>query len=168
MSLKATIAASLAMIAFSTLAASAQTPTRLNQFNSWGTYSYDNSGSKVCYALSTPTAMRPAEVNHGDIFFLVSQKPNQAGAFEPQVVMGYPMREGSRVTVDVDGTDFTMFVRGESAWIENAADEPKLVAALRAGSAMSVEAVSQRGTATSYTYSLSGVTAAINSLRECR
>ena len=167
MSLKTVISASVAMVVLSTVASTAQTPNRMNQFNAWGTYSYDASGAKVCYALSTPTAMQPAEVNHGDIFFLVSQKPSQAGAFEPQVVMGYPMREGSKVVVDIDGQDFNMFVRGESAWVENAADEPRLVSALRAGSAMTVEAVSQRGTATSYTYSLSGVTAAINSINDC-
>ncbi|RIY01094.1 hypothetical protein D3218_11420 [Aureimonas flava] len=156
------------MVALSSVASAAQTPTRMNQYNDWGSYSYDSSGSKVCYVLSTPKTMQPSSVDHGDIFFLVSQKPGNKSAYEPQVVMGYPLRDGSKVTVDVDGKKFALFTRGESAWVENAAEEPQLVAALKAGRSMKVDAVSQRGTQTNYTYSLAGVTAAINSLASCK
>ncbi len=55
--------------------------------------------------------------------------------------MGYPMKDGSKVTVDIDGKKFTLFTRGESAWVENAA-ESQLVAALKSGKAMKVDAVS--------------------------
>ncbi len=164
--MKKVLTAAAAFVILSSAAVAAQTPSRINQFNAWGSYSYDQNGSKVCYVLSTPTAMQPASVNHGDIFFLVSQKPGQS-AFEPQVVMGYPMREGSQVTVDVDGNKFTLFTRGESAWVEDAAQEPALVAAMRNGRQMTVAATSARGTATSYTYSLSGITAAIQSINTC-
>ncbi|WP_294641954.1 invasion associated locus B family protein [uncultured Aureimonas sp.] len=166
--MKHALTAAVAMVALSSVASAAQTPTRVNQFNDWGSYSYDSSGSKVCYILSTPKTKQPASVDHGDIFFLVSQKPSNKKAYEPQVVMGYPMKDGSKVTVDIDGKKFTLFTRGESAWVENAAEEPQLVAALKSGKAMKVDAVSQRGTATNYTYSLSGVTAAINSLANCK
>ena len=108
MSLKKVLTAASALVVLST-AAVAQTPNRLEQFNDWGTYSYTAGGNKVCYVLSTPKTKEPASVNHGDIFFLVSQKPGQATAYEPQVVMGYPMREGSKVTVTVDARKFTLF-----------------------------------------------------------
>lgn len=166
--MKYVLTAAVAMVTLSGVASAAQTPTRVSQFTDWGSYSYDASGGKVCYVLSTPKTMQPPSVNHGDIFFLVSQKPGNAAAYEPQVVMGYPMRDGSKVVVDVDGRKFSMFVRGESAWMENAAEEPQLVAALRNGRAMKVDATSQRGTATNYTYSLAGVTAALNSIRSCK
>ncbi|WP_062210416.1 invasion associated locus B family protein [Aureimonas sp. AU12] len=166
--MKYVLTAAAVMVTLSGAASAAQTPTRVSQFNDWGSYSYDASGGKVCYVLSTPKTMQPPSVDHGDIFFLVSQKPGKAAAYEPQVVMGYPMREGSKVVVDIDGKKFSMFVRGESAWMENAAEEPQLVAALRNGKAMKVDATSQRGTATNYTYSLAGVTAALNSIKSCK
>ncbi|WP_182086028.1 invasion associated locus B family protein [Aureimonas sp. ME7] len=166
--MKHVLTTAAAMVAFSSMAAVAQTPARISQFNDWGSYSYDASGSKVCYVLTTPKTSQPSSVDHGDIFFLVSQKPGNKSAYEPQAVMGYPMREGSKVTVDIDGKKFTLFTRGESAWVENAAEEPQLVAALKAGKSMKVDATSQRGTATNYTYSLAGVTAAINSLANCK
>jgi len=70
------------------------------------------------------------------------------------------------VTVDIDGKKFTMFTQGESAWLLNTAEEPQLVAAMRAGKAMKITATSRRGNPTSYEYSLSGVTAAANKIAE--
>lgn len=168
MNLKHILSATAAILVLSSAAGAAQTPTRMNQYNAWGTYSYSGSSGKVCYVLSTPTKMSPANVDHGDIFFLVSQKPGQGVKYEPQVVMGYELKEGSTVTVDVDGKDYSMFVKGESAWMQNAAEEPQLVSALRAGRTMKVDATSARGTNTSYTYSLSGVTAALKSINDCK
>ena len=166
--MKKVLTAAAAIVVMSGAASAAQTPTRMNQFNAWGSYAYGTSGSKVCYILSTPTASEPASVDHGDIFFLVSQKPGQRVSYEPQVVMGYPLRNGSKVTVDIDGRKFSLFTQGTSAWMENAAEEPQLVASLRSGKSMKVAAVSQRGTNTNYTYSLSGVTAALQSINNCK
>ncbi|ORE91440.1 hypothetical protein ATO4_18959 [Aurantimonas sp. 22II-16-19i] len=39
---------------------------------------------------------------------------------------------------------------------------------MRSGRSLSIQATSQRGTSTNYTYSLSGVTAALNSIKDCR
>ena len=163
-----TIATAITALFVLTAAAAAQSPTRIKQFDAWGAYSYNSGNSKVCYVLSVPTAKNPANVNHGDIFFLVSQRPGQNISYEPQAMMGYPLKEASKVEVDVDGRKFSLFTRGNSAWVENAAEEPQLVAAMRAGSAMTVKAVSRRGTETSYSYSLKGVTAALNQINSCQ
>jgi Invasion associated locus B (IalB) protein len=168
MSLKNVLTTAAAILVVSSAVATAQTPSKIKQFNAWGSYSYTATGGKVCYILSTPTAMEPASVDHGDIFFLISQKPGQGVSYEPQVVMGYKMQDGSKVVVDIDGKKYNLFTRGESAWMENAAEEPQLVASLRKGTAMKVDAKSQRGTATHYTYSLSGVTAALQSIATCK
>jgi invasion protein IalB len=162
------IATAITVLFALTAAAAAQSPNRIKQFDAWGAYSYNSGNSKVCYVLSVPTAKQPADVDHGDIFFLVSQRPGQNISYEPQAMMGYPLKESSKVEVDVDGRKFSLFVRGNSAWVENAAEEPQLVAAMRAGTAMTVKAVSRRGTNTSYSYSLKGVTAALNQINSCQ
>lgn len=163
-----TIAIAITALFALTAAAAAQSPTRIKQFDAWGAYSYNSGNSKVCYVLSVPTAKNPSNVNHGDIFFLVSQRPGQNISYEPQAMMGYPLKDASKVEVDVDGRKFSLFTRGNSAWVENAAEEPQLVAAMRAGSQMTVKATSRRGTATSYSYSLKGVTAALNQINSCQ
>ncbi|HUH48652.1 MAG TPA: invasion associated locus B family protein [Mycoplana sp.] len=148
--------------------ASAQSPTRIQQFNAWGAYSYQSSGGKVCYVLSVPKEKAPASVDHGDIFFLVSQRPGQNISYEPQAMMGYQLQENSKVNVVIDGRTFVMFTKGNSAWVENAAEEPALVAAMKSGKDMSVKATSRRGTGTTYSYSLSGISAALKQIESCK
>lgn len=148
--------------------ASAQSPTRIQQFNAWGAYSYTAGAGKVCYVLSVPKEKSPANVDHGDIFFLVSQRPGQNISYEPQAMMGYALQENSKVVVKIDERSFTLFTKGNSAWVENAAEEPALVAAMKGGKAMSVAAKSRKGTPTSYSYSLSGISAALKQIETCK
>ncbi|MEL6921764.1 MAG: invasion associated locus B family protein [Pseudomonadota bacterium] len=145
----------------------AQAQTPIGQFRDWGAISYNSPNGKVCYALSVPQSKLPTSVNHGDNFFVITQRGSQNVSYEPQFIAGYTLQEGSKVTVNVDGTDFTFFVKDNSAWTENAAQDPALVAAMRAGSRMTVRAVSRRGTNTTYEYSLSGVTAALEAIQSC-
>ncbi len=163
-----TIATAVTALFALTAAAWAQSPTRIQQFDAWGAYSYDSAGGKVCYVLSVPISSAPTNVDHGDIFFLISQRPGQNVSYEPNALMGYPLQVLSKITVNIDGRNFTMFSRGNSGWVENAAQEPQLVAAMKAGSTMSVKAVSRRGTNTSYSYSLKGVTAALSKIASCK
>jgi invasion protein IalB len=148
--------------------AQAPSPTRIEQFKAWGAYSYKSGKNTVCYVLSVPTTKEPASVNHGDIFFIVSQRPGQNISYEPQAMMGYPLKVGSKVTVKIDAKSFTMFTKDSAAWVENAAEEPALVAAMKSGKTMSVAAVSGRGTPTSYTYSLQGISDAFKRVEKCK
>ncbi|MCT8989102.1 invasion associated locus B family protein [Chelativorans sp. SCAU2101] len=142
--------------------------TAVGQHRDWGTYSYRSDNGKVCYVMSVPKQKEPANLDHGDIFFFVSQKPGQNVAYEPQFIAAYDFQEGSKVTVTVGDRSFIMFTQGKSAWMENAAEEPQLIAAMKAGSDMKVSAVSRRGNNTSYTFSLMGLTAALDSIQSCK
>jgi hypothetical protein len=153
--------------------AHAQTPTQIKQHKAWGAFSYQGSDGKVCYVLSIPTDKLPVELNgravdHGDVFFMLAQHPGQNVRLEPQFTAGYPFKEESKVVLDIDGKKFSMFTRGQNAWLENPAQETTVVAAMKAGAKMSVSAVSRRGTQTSYAYSLSGVTASISDITSCK
>jgi hypothetical protein len=161
-----TCALAVSVVLLSALSASAQ-PTRVKQFDAWGVYSYGTGSNKNCYALSVPTTQLPANVSHGDNFFLVAP---QAGASNmmPQAIMGYGLREGSRITVTIGNESFTLVPKENAAWVRDPAREPALVAAMRGGSDMTLKATSARGTNTTYTFSLKGVTAALNEVRRCR
>lgn len=146
--------------------ASAQTPTRINQFDAWGAYSYKSGNSTVCYVLSAPITAEPKSVNHGDNYSLVSKRAGNPVTYEPQFMAGYALKD--KVTVSVDGKNFEFFTKDSSAWAASPAAESQLVAAMKSGSNLSVKAVSQRGTNTSYTYSLKGITAALNAAQKCK
>ncbi len=70
--------------------------------------------------------------------------------------------------LDIDGKKFSMFTRGQNAWLENPAEEATVVDAMKTGQGMKVSAISRRGTQTSYAYSLSGVTASIGDITNCQ
>ncbi|MGB3540644.1 MAG: invasion associated locus B family protein [Mesorhizobium sp.] len=146
----------------------AQQATKIGQHNAWGTYSYQASGGKVCYVLTVPTDKQPPTLDHGDMFFFVSQRPGQQVSYEPQFIAGYEFQQGSKATVTIGAKSFSMFTKGKSAWVENAAEEPVLIAAMKGGSDMKVQAKSGRGNATSYVFSLKGISAALDSIKSCK
>ncbi|MBO0346611.1 hypothetical protein J0X15_15370 [Roseibium sp. CAU 1637] len=157
-----TLMAGLLGLVVSSAAAFAQDAKLLEKHSDWFAYSHAGSSGKVCYALSVPTQMRPGDRNHGDVFFFISTRPGEGVKDEPSFLVGYPFKDGISVVVDVDGNKFNMFTKNDGAWVDNAATEAQLVAAMKAGRQMSVEGESARGTKTSYSFSLSGVTAAIS------
>ena len=96
---------------------------------------------------------------------LLRQPASRPGSvFEPQFIAGYNLKEGSKVSVTIGDKKFSMFTKGKSAWVENAAEEPVLIAAMKGGSDMKVQAQSGRGNKTSYAFSLKGISAALCSI----
>jgi invasion protein IalB len=167
MRMKSMFAAVAVSLAF-TASALAQSPSQIGKYQAWGAYSYVSGGGKVCYVLTVPQTKKPDAVDHGDNFFLVSQKPGQNVSFEPQFMAGYELKANTKVTLTIDAKNFTLFTSGKSAWMENAAEEPLLISAMKVGKAMSVAATSKRGTATNYTYSLKGISKALDAIKVCK
>jgi hypothetical protein len=81
---------------------------------------------------------------------------------------GYDLNTNAKVVVSIGNRSFNMFVNGKSGWMENAAEEPQLIAAMRGGSEMKVQAQSKRGTKTNYTYSLKGISDALKAIQKCK
>lgn len=142
----------------------AQTPTLIQKFNDWVAYSVDGPNGKVCYVASQPKDQQPSGVNRDPVFFMISHWQGRGVRNEASIIIGYPFAENSKVTTDIDGSNFTMFTKGDGAWMENVAEEGRLVDAMKAGSKMLVSGTSRRGTNTVDTYSLSGVTAALDKI----
>lgn len=169
------ITAALAVTTLSgALAQGAAKPTLVGTFKDWTTWSYSGSYNgggegKICYIYAEPTEMTPPKLDHGRVSFSITSSPAAGVQQEANFVAGYQMKEQSSVTVDIDGEKFTMFTQGDSAWLVDKADEPKLLEAMKDGKAMVVSAQSRRGNPTTYKYSLSGVTAAADKMSaECR
>ncbi|KRB58279.1 hypothetical protein ASE04_28270 [Rhizobium sp. Root708] len=139
----------------------------VSQTGDWGVYSFTRDGKPVCYALSVPKEARPSDVDHGKNYFLIAPA-EKGGANEPEAVLGYTVQAGSPVQVSIGEKKFKMFVKDNTAWVADAAQEPELINALRSGSRMTLQATSARGTHTSYDFSLSGVTAALERVASCK
>lgn len=127
----------------------------------WRVFTRGEGAERVCYALSTPSESLPRNVEHGDVFFLVASWANGDASEQPSFMAGYALRPDSPPLARVGSDRFAMFVSEREGFIEEARDEDRLVDAMRRGSTMRVEAMSERGTATVYEFSLSGITAAL-------
>jgi invasion protein IalB len=153
-----------------TATAQSKAAVKVSEHAAWGTYAYTDKNAKVCYVLSKAVKdkMEPKTLDHGDIYFTVSQKPSKNVLLEPQFITSYDMQENSKPVVQIGDKSFEMFIRGNYAWVANAAEEPILIAAMKAGQTMKVSAKSKRGNATSYIFSLKGISAALESIATCK
>ena len=127
----------------------------------WSVYTRGSGGDKICYVLSAAQAKSPTSVKHGDIYFMVSSWKNGAATEQPSFLAGYPLKSTRATKAQVGSTALSMFAADNEAFISENSDERRLVSKMRAGSTMTVSAVSKRGTQTRYTFSLKGVTAAL-------
>ena len=161
--IKSTLAA-IAILATTAVATAQQPPaaTLLETHRDWNAYKSDAYGG-ICFAASQPKDSEYSQpiASRGAAFFMVSTIPSQNIATEASVIIGYPFADASKVVVDVDGQKFTMFTDADSAWVEAVNEQPALIDAMRRGRTMKVQGESRRGTISTDTYSLSGVTAAI-------
>ena len=151
-------------------AAEAQSEKRrhLGAYRDWDAfvYTYPN-GQKTCHMISSPKSSQASRrnANRGDIYIMVSHRPEYGVTGEVNVVVGYPIRQGSDAVLAVDGRSrFEYFTEGSGAWAYDPTDDAKTIAAMRRGNRLVVNATSQRGTNTTDSYSLSGFTAAYNAI----
>jgi hypothetical protein len=88
---------------------------------------------------------------------------------EVSVTMGYPLKPGSEATLEVGGTSFEMYTQGDGIWIKNAAEEDKMVDAMRKSADATVKGVSGKGTQTTDVFSLKGLSQALDKIaHDCK
>ena len=150
----------LAATALPSLAHAAE-PKLEGTFSDWSVYSRAEGGDKICYAISEPKSKSPSSVNHGDIYFMVSNWRSGAANEQPSFLAGYKLRANRAPEARVGSAKYKMFVSENESFIESSKDERALVKKMRAGATMNVKAVSARGTNVNYAFSLKGITAAL-------
>ncbi|GLK79493.1 hypothetical protein [Methylopila turkensis] len=145
-------------------------PVELGKYSAWNAYSAPGKGGKICYALAQPTSRRPNGLNRDPAYFFISNRPRENVRNEISVVIGFTAKPDSKVEIDIGGTEFTLYPRADGAFMQSAEEETKFIAALKgARRNMTMKSTSLRGNVTTDTYSVSGVTAAIERIdRECR
>lgn len=134
----------------------------------WDAYSdTDNRGNKVCYMISIPenTTTSQKISSRGDTALIVTHRPNYAIEGQVEVTLGFVGDEDKGATISVDGKAQTrLFIKDKTAWSYDDRDDKKLVDMMKKGSTLLFTSTSRRGTVLKDTYSLSGFTAAYNSI----
>jgi len=127
----------------------------------WSVYTRGSGSSQICYVISEAQTEAPSNVKHGDIYFMISSWRNGSAKEQPSFLAGYNLKTTRAPKAQVGSTAVAMYAADNEAFISESSDERNLVSKMRAGSTMTLSAVSQRGTQTRYTFSLKGVTAAL-------
>jgi hypothetical protein len=152
-------------------AAGGAEPTLIGQFGTWGAYTAAPNGRKVCFALAKPSSSKtnPANRPRDPAYAFVSTRPADKVTNEVSIMIGYQLKPGSESTLTVGGASFSMYTQGDGLWIKNAADEERMVEAMRKAADATVKGVSAKGTETTDVFALKGLAQALDKLSQtCR
>jgi hypothetical protein len=146
-------------------------PTLIGQFGTWGAYAATPNGKKVCFALAKPSSSKtnPPNRPRDPAYAFVSTRPAEKVTNEVSVMIGYTLKPGSESTLEVGGASYAMYTQGDGLWIKNAAEEERMVEAMRKAADVTVKGVSAKGTETIDTFSTKGLAQALDKLaQDCR
>lgn len=143
-------------------------PMLIGQFGSWGAYTAAPGGKKVCFALAKPSSSKTTPPNRprDPAYAFISTRPSEKVVNEVSVMVGYPLKPGSESAIEVAGSSFAMYTQGDGIWIKNAAEEERLVEAMRRGAEITVKGVSAKGTASTDVFSLKGLAQALDKVAQ--
>jgi invasion protein IalB len=150
-------------------AAAPAQPTLLGQYADWGAYTATPDGKKVCFSIAKPksSTTNPAGRKRDPAYVFISTRPSENVRNEISVVIGYPFKGDA--TAEIGTTKFAMYTQNDGAWIKNVAEEARLIDAMRKGADLTIKGVSTRGTQSTDTYSLKGLTQAMDRVaQECK
>jgi len=146
-------------------------PTLIGQFGGWGAYTATPGGKKVCFALAKPSSSKsnPPNRPRDPAYAFVSTRPSEKVVNEVSIMIGYALKPGSESTLEVGGAVYAMYTQGDGLWIKNAAEEERMVEAMRRAPDAVVKGVSAKGTETTDTFSLKGLSQALDRVaQECK
>ena len=157
------------------LPSQAQSPAKgdeaVQTFSHWRLFVEGSGASKTCFILGEPTQTAPKNVKRGAIFLTITHRPGQGVRNEVAISNGYPFSAESNPFAQVGGTEFAFFTGVQArngadswAWLRDLNNQTGLVTAMQRGKTLVFKGTSSRGTLTTDTYSLSGVTAATRAL----
>jgi len=152
-------------------AAGGAEPTLIGQFGTWGAYTAMPNGKKVCFALAKPASSKtnPPNRPRDPAYAFVSTRPAEKVANEVSIMVGYTLKPGSESTLEVGGAAYSMYTQGDGLWIKNAAEEERMVDAMRKSADVTVKGTSAKGTETTDTFSLKGLAQALDRLaQDCK
>jgi len=146
-------------------------PNLLGQYGEWGAYLASGGDRRVCYALATPGNSKTTPSNrprNQPYLFIATRMPENVKN-EISVIIGYAFKPDSEATVEIGSSKFTLYTKGDGAWISNAAEEARMVDAMRKGGDLVVSGTSNRGIQSTDRYSLKGLSQALDrAARECK
>jgi hypothetical protein len=121
-------------------------------------------GHKICYVLGTPSKSEPGDAKRAKVFASITHRPAEKVTDEVSFNAGYLFKDGSDAELLVDGRKFTLFTNKDGAWARDAQGDKAVVNALAKGKQAVIKGISARGTQTTDSYSLAGLSQALGQI----
>jgi len=142
--------------------------TKLDTFKDWTAFTSDTPDGKMCFIATQPTASKYSQTTTGrdPAFLQITRIPSKSVVNEVSSIAGYTFLASADVTTDVDGAKFKMFLDAshpDTTWAD-ASQEAALVDAMKKGHVFTLTGTSKRKTLVTDTYSLSGISAALDAI----
>jgi hypothetical protein len=143
-------------------------PVEVATYGDWGAFLAQGTKDKTCYALARPKDRAPATLKRDPAYVFISSRPGENVRNEVSIIMGFPMKDNGEARAEIAGTSFDLLAKGTNAWVKNPAEEAQFIDALKKGSKLVVRAPSIKGNVTTDSYSLAGLSQALDRVRkEC-
>lgn len=147
-------------------------------FGDWNVFTNGaQAREKLCYVIAQPTARSPKTLAR-DTGYLFVTFPKGGGQGEIAVMLGFKPKPAAAQAkpgaaaapsdpyLTVGNTRYGLVVKDENAWIQNQADEPRIVTEMTRTQTATVRTISQRGKPTQDDYALGGFADALKRARE--
>jgi hypothetical protein len=143
-------------------------PVLLENYHDWGAYMAQGK-EKTCYALASPKERAPSTAKRDQAYVFISSRPSENVRNEVSIIMGFAMKDNSDAKAEIGSASYELIGKGTNAWIKNAAKEPQFVDDLKKGSKLIVKAPFTKGSVSTDTYSLAGLSQALDRVhKECQ
>jgi hypothetical protein len=129
---------------------------RIGAAETWTAYAYQEKSGKVCYLAGAPWKSEPANARRKPPVAMITHRPGEKIANVVSFVEGYPLKEGSNVSLDIGGAKFDLFTKNDSAWARTSELDKAIVEAMAKGKQAVVKGTPPKGPSTTDTYSLAG------------
>ncbi|MCF4126369.1 hypothetical protein [Methylobacterium sp. SyP6R] len=158
----------------------------IGTFGDWNVFAAGEGKSRICYAISQPQVRLPKSLKRDPAYLFVTVRKGEKVNNEVAVMLGFAPKPGSSQattaaangavpapsssasdpSLAIGSARYALVVKGANAWVQNPADEGKVVAEMARGKKVVVKAVSQRGNTSTDEYALDGFGEAMKRTRE--
>ncbi len=155
-----------------------QQATPVVTFGDWNVFTNGQGKARVCYAIAQPQTRSPNTLQRDTAYLFVTIRKGENVQNEIAVMFGFkpkpaasqakPGASAGRTDpyIALGNTRFGLVVKDENAWVQNQAEEARIVSEMARSPTATVRTTSMRGKPTSDDYALGGFGEAIKRARE--
>ena len=138
-------------------------------FDDWNAYIFNDKKDKVCFVSTMPLSSKGEYTRRGDVFLIISHRPNEKLFDVLTLVSGYTYMPRSEVQFRAGTVKASLFTAGDTAWSKNLKTDDAIAKAMNKAVRITAKGLSIEGVETIDVFSTKGFNNAMEAInRLCR